>query len=113
MRPAGDVYEYVAVYVDDLAFAVKDPEAFVKALTEKYDFKSKGTGELSFHLGANVIRDKDGTLVMSPTKYISERFLSSYVKMFGEKPPTKSLSPLEPGDHPELDDSELLDAEGM
>ena len=30
-----------------------------------------------------------------------------------EKPPTKSLSPLEPGDHPELDDSELLDAEGM
>ena len=48
MRPAGDVYEYVAVYVDDLAFTVKDPKAFVKALTEKYDFKLKGTGSLVF-----------------------------------------------------------------
>ena len=28
----GDQYEYVAVYVDDLAFAVKDPQAFIGIL---------------------------------------------------------------------------------
>ena len=28
MRQNGDIYEYVVVYVDDLAFAVKDPKAF-------------------------------------------------------------------------------------
>ena len=33
--------------------------------------------------------------------------------MFGEKPSAKMYSPLEKGDHPELDDSELLDAEGI
>jgi len=36
MRPAKDksCYEYVAVYVDDLAFAVQKPEEFVKVLTD-------------------------------------------------------------------------------
>ena len=33
--------------------------------------------------------------------------------MLGEKPNAKMYSPLEKGDHPELDDSELLDAEGI
>ncbi len=33
--------------------------------------------------------------------------------MFGEKPSAKMNSPLEKGDHPELDDSELLDATGI
>ena len=32
MRPNGGVYEYVAVYVDDLALAMKDPQAFVDQL---------------------------------------------------------------------------------
>jgi Reverse transcriptase (RNA-dependent DNA polymerase) len=31
-----DVYEYVAVYVDDLAFVVEDPNAFTKILQDKY-----------------------------------------------------------------------------
>ena len=33
--------------------------------------------------------------------------------MFGEKPSAKMYLPLEKGDHPELDDSELLDATGI
>ena len=113
MRAAGDVYEYVAVYVDDLAFALKDPEAFAKILEDKHNFNLKGTGELSFHLGADFVRDEDGTLCMFPTKYISERLMKSYEKMFGEKPKQTVLSPLEPGDHPELDTSELLDDNGI
>ena len=106
MQPSGDAYEYVAVYVDDLAFAVRNPEAFVKCLEEKYNFKLKGTGEVSFHLGADFTRDDDGTLCLRPTKYITERLVKSYEKMFGEKPKQTVMSPLEPGDHPEQDTSE-------
>ena len=57
MRENGDVYEYVAVYVDDLAFVVKEPQKFVEALEKKYKFKVKGTGPLEYHLGANFERD--------------------------------------------------------
>ena len=112
MRPADNTYEYVAVYVDDLALAMKDPKAFADVFGSKYKFQLKRTGELNFHLGANFTRDPDGTLCMLPTKYITERLISSYEKMFGEKPSMNALSPLEQGDHPELDDSELLDEQG-
>ena len=36
MRRNGDQYEYVAVYVDDLAFALKDPQAFIDNLKKDY-----------------------------------------------------------------------------
>ena len=112
MRQNGDNYEYVAVYVDDLAFAVKDPQFFIQILREKYQFKIKEAGPLEFHLGADFFRDDEGILCMAPQKYI-DRLAASYEKMFGEKPSAKMYSPLEKGDHPELDDSELLDAEGV
>ena len=112
LRPNGDVYEYIGVYVDDLAFAMKDPQAFVDTLTSKYNFKVKGTGPIQFHLGADFEREADGTLVMSPTKYIA-RMVQTYERFYGCKPSTRALSPLEPNDHPELDESELLDDEGI
>jgi len=112
MRQNGDIYEYVAVYVDDLAIAVKDPQSLLQSLREKYLFKIKEAGPLEFHLGADFFRDDEGTLCMAPQKYI-DRLAASYEKMFGEKPSAKMYSPLEKGDHPELDDSELLDAEGI
>ena len=58
----GGQYEYVAVYVDDLAFAVKDPHSFIQILRKKYQFKIKVAGPLKFHLGANLFRDDEGTL---------------------------------------------------
>ena len=91
---------------------MKDPQAFVDTLTNKYNFKVKGTGPIQFHLGADFERDPDGTLVMSPTKYIS-RMVQTYERFYGCKPSTRALSPLEPNDHPELDESELLDDEGI
>ena len=39
--------------------------------------------------------------------------INNYVQVFGEKPHTNVYSPLEKGDYPELDDSELLDEEGV
>jgi hypothetical protein len=113
MRPNGNIYEYVAVYVDDLAFAVRDPQRFLKILEEKHKFHLKGMGEISYHLGADFVRDSDGVLCMKPRKYIEKRLVLSYEKMFGEKPGGKAMSPLESNSHPELDDSELLDEEGI
>ena len=112
MRPNGDVYEYIAVYVDDLALVMKNPKGFVALLEQKYKFKFKGTGPIECHLGMNFVREADGTLKYIPTKYI-EKMVDAYERMFGEKPSQKVHSPLAPGDHPELDDTEFLDLEGI
>ena len=111
MRPNGDVYEYIAVYVDDLAIAMLRPKEFTQLLIDKYKFKLKGTGPISFHLGCDFVRDNEGILCLKPRKYI-DRMVATYEQMFGEKPSMKGCSsPLEKNDHPELDDSDLCDAE--
>jgi hypothetical protein len=111
MRKNGEIYEYIAVYVDDLMFVMRDPEAFTNVLSDPkgpYKFKLKGTGPISFHLGCDFVRDDHGVLAMAPRKYI-QKLHDGYVRMFGEKPKTVYRSPLEEGDHPELDNSDLLD----
>jgi hypothetical protein len=108
----GTHYEYVAVYVDDLMIAMRDPQPFVDILTQRYKFKLKGTGDIDYHIGIDFSRDDDGTLCMAPRKYI-EKMMETYQRMFGEKPSARYHAPIEPGDHPELDTSELLDAEGI
>jgi hypothetical protein len=85
MRRDGDIWEYVAVYVDDLAYAMRDPQTFVNVLKEQHKFKLKGTGNIAFHLGCDFFREDDGTLCMAPSKYI-EKMLCNYERMFGEKP---------------------------
>ena len=47
------VNEYVTVYVDDLAIAMKDPQAFINILENMHHFNLKGSGELNFHLGTD------------------------------------------------------------
>ena len=53
-------------------------------------------------------RDSNGVLCISAKKYI-EKMISSYETYFGTKPSQKYSSPLDKGDHPELDTSEFLD----
>ena len=112
MRKNSSVYEYIGVYVDDLAFAMINPEAFTQVLTGKHKFKLKGTGKIEFHLGCDYFRDEHDVLCMAPRKYI-DKISGQYEKMFGNKPKLNVLSPLEKGDHPELDTSELLDPTGV
>lgn len=112
MRDKGDHYEYIAVYVDDLMIASKEPQAIIDALINRFKFKLKGTGPVEFHLGCNYVRDEDGTLCLTPRKYI-QRMMDAYKLMFGGMPSTKFSSPLEKGDHPELDTSEELDMDGI
>jgi len=112
MRDKGDHYEYIAVYVDDLAIASKDPQPIIDELKNKHHFKLKGTGPITFHLGCDYFRDKDNVLCTAPRKYI-DKLIDNYFHMFGTKPKQNVTSPLEKGDHPEIDTSELLDIDGI
>jgi hypothetical protein len=85
MCPKNGVYEYIAVYVDDLVMAMAaDPQEFVDVLEKKHKFKLKGTGTIAFHLGCNFFHDDKGILCMAPKEYI-EKMLMGYDQMFGEK----------------------------
>ena len=107
MRRVDDHYEYIGVYVDDLAIVSKDPQAIITKLENDHKFKLKGTGPISYHLGCDFVRDPDGTLCMMPKKFI-ERMCMAYESHFGVKPNKKYSTPLDKGDHPETDLSELL-----
>ena len=106
MWDQGDHWEYVGTYVDDLAIASKSPMELMNKLEKEYGFGLKGTGPISYHLGCDFIRDKSGILCIQPKKYI-EKMVGTYERLFGSKPKDVYTSPLEKGDHPEKDTSEL------
>ena len=47
----GTHYEYIVVYVDDLAICMQDPLPFCDTLKEKYKLNLKGIGPISYLLG--------------------------------------------------------------
>ena len=47
-----NLYEYIAVYVDDLCIASQNPKELVNILKSKYQLKVIGNGPLTYHLGA-------------------------------------------------------------
>ena len=98
------------VYVDDLAIASKDPKSIVNMLTKCHGFKLKGMGPIDYHLGMTFQHNECSELCISPTRYIY-KMVDTYVQLFGQMPSTKALSPLEKGDHPEVDNSEFLGQE--
>ena len=100
------LWEYIALYVDDLYIASKCLEKITKSLFEKYGFKLKGVGGLAFHLGCDFKRDKDDTLYYEPRRYVN-KMVFSFKQMFNNKA-TPSSSPLVEGDYPELDISEFF-----
>ena len=65
----GDHYEYLAVYVDDLAFAVDDPKQLIADLKDPntFNFKLKGSGPITFHLGMDFYREETGVLCLTQT----------------------------------------------
>jgi hypothetical protein len=106
MRLNGNLYEYVATYVDNLCLGMLDPKSFTDTLQKKYNFKLKGTGPIDFHLGQSFSRNDDGEMEISAKRYI-DKMINTYVQLYGEKP-RKASSPLEQNDHPEMDDSPFL-----
>ena len=86
----GNYYEYITVYVDDLAIASKDSKGITDTLTT-YGFKLKGMGLIDYHLGMSLTRNKYGQLLISPQRYI-EKMVDSYKWMFKENPPSRAIS---------------------
>ena len=60
MRCNYDIYEYVAVYVDNLLFVMKDPRSFLDCLIEVHKSELKGDKPLSYHLCCDFSHDPDG-----------------------------------------------------
>jgi hypothetical protein len=79
----------------------------VDVLTTKHKFSLKGTTDapIYYHLGCDYFREPAGTMYYGT--YIG-KLADSFERLFGEKSRHYS-SPLEPGDHPEVDSSSLLD----
>ena len=112
MRDQGQHWEYSGTYVDDLAITSKDPLSLLGSLETKYGFSLKGTGPITYHLGCDFIHNASGVLCFQPKKYI-KKMVATYERLFGTKPKDVYTSPLEKGDHPEMDTSELLDSTGI
>jgi Reverse transcriptase (RNA-dependent DNA polymerase) len=111
MRDSNNLYEYIAVYVDDLLIAARNPKEIVQTLEEQHNLKLKGAGPLTYHLGCDYFCDQDRTLCFVPRKYIT-KMIDQFKNMYGYNP-KEYKSPLEKGDHPEIDTSEEIDEEGI
>ena len=70
----------------------------------------KGISVPTYHLGTDFFHDDDGTLCLGAQTY-SKRLVDSFERLYGE-PPKTMFSPLDPDDHPELDDSPLCGPNG-
>jgi Reverse transcriptase (RNA-dependent DNA polymerase) len=55
MRENDGLYEYIAIYVDDLFIGARDPGSITKELSEIHKFKIKGVGPLTYHLGCDYV----------------------------------------------------------
>ena len=83
-------------YVDDLAFVVRDSKAIITFHEEKYNYKLKGTGSISYHLSCDFFRDNEDFLCIAPKKYI-EKMNDGCKNMFNKKLSSNYKSPLEKG----------------
>ena len=103
-------YEYVAICEEGLLITSKDPKIMTDVLTNKYSFKLKGAGLISYHLGCAFDHDDDDILRFAPKNHV-ETMVDCYCSMFGIKPKLSFSQPLEQGDFPELDTSEQIDSD--
>jgi hypothetical protein len=117
IKDCGNHYEYVCTWVDDLLYAGRDSQGFFHTL-EGLGYKLKGVGPPHYHPSGDFKRIVDANgeppmLTWGATTYV-KWMLESYVQLFGEPVPKRTVTvPLPENDHPELDDSLLLDENGV
>ena len=95
----GTHYEYISVYLEDLAICMQDHQDFCYSLEEKYKLKLKGIGQISY-LGCGYTRDEDGSLVADPKNMLEKPL--SFVKRCLETNQRRL------GHHPENDLSDFV-----
>jgi hypothetical protein len=93
----------------------KDPMKIIEALQKApHNYILKGVGKPEYYLGADMkhVDTPERVFTMGSTTYV-KRIITVYEQMFGQPPPKGITAPMDPKDHPELDESELLDEQGM
>ena len=114
MRKKDDHYELIACYVDDLLVWSKDPMKIMKKLQETYVMKGIGIPE--YFLGGNIERtdehwSKHGiNISLSASTYI-KNMIPKFESLLGVSLGKKITTPMAEGYHPELEESDLLNAE--
>jgi hypothetical protein len=104
IRRKGDHYEYMSTLVDDILIYSKEPQEIIKILETIYDLK--GIRVPNYYIGADWSCDKDGDICLSTRTYV-KNICENIEKLFDIKLKNYG-SPLEHGDHPEMDESDLL-----
>ena len=114
MTKVGDHYEYIARFVDDIISFSKDPMRVMNEL--KLDYVMKGVGEPEYYLGGNVEQLGDEwekeeiNLALSARTYV-ENATKKIAEMCGQPLIRKWKTPMADDYHPELDTSDLCNAE--
>ena len=98
-------YEYIATYVDDIIIVAEEPSKYLDIIKKKFPIRN--IEELpEYYLGNNLEIRKNKTIKVHSKKYVTE-IIKRYEKQYGSL--KKHNVPSIPNDHPELDDSPLLD----
>jgi Reverse transcriptase (RNA-dependent DNA polymerase) len=84
MKKNNNLYEYIAVYFDDLLIAARNPKEIIQKLEEQCKLKLKGFGPLTYHFGCDYFRDHDGTLCFVTRKYIT-KMMDQFKDMYETK----------------------------
>ena len=115
MKDCGDHHEYVCTWVDDLLHAGKRGEGFFEDLKD-LGYKLKGVGAPRYHLGGDFRRvehPEPGMLTWGSYTYV-KKMLDQYKHLFGQEVPKREIhAPLEPGDHPEIDETDFLEGQDI
>jgi hypothetical protein len=106
-----DHYEYVIRYVDDLLIFSKDTTTIVEQLRTTYTLK--GGSNPDYFLGADVktYLTKDGRSCRAVSAHTYIQNICAKIETLTKSPLKSYDSPMAPSDHPELDDTNLVDPE--
>ncbi len=107
MRDRGDHYEYIAVIVADLLIFSKEPLLIIEPLQKIWGYSLKAVGSPEYYSGADIEWDgKRQCWTLGSKSYIKS--VCDRIEKFLETPLKNTGSPLDAGDHPEMDVSDLL-----
>ena len=115
-KKVDDHYEYIARYVDDVIVFSKDPMSIMEKLQKIYVMK--GIGKPQYYLGGDIIEmppewNKENiSLAFSAETYITN-LLPKLAETCGFQQFHKYKIPFSEDYHPELDNSDLLDAKNI
>ena len=116
MRDAGDHYEYIAKYIDDLLIIAKDPKAILDQMRKpKGPYEFKGVGSPNYYLGGDIKITYKGDsiteLELSARTYIG-RICEKIESLMGWTLKNYN-NPMDPSYHAEVDNSDFLEGDDI